>query len=82
MTKIYQWETSTGTFNSQAEKDLQLIEELLNKLNLKIEFYQNEIKIVHNNTTYKLVNLDCGLPSKVYELPRVTDGDRLIMDED
>lgn len=67
---------------SQAEKDLQLIEELLNKLNLKIEFYHNEIKIVHNNKNYKLVNLDCGPPSRVYELPRVTDGDRLIIDED
>ena len=66
--------------DSKVEKALQEVEQLMEKLNLSIEFYQNEIVINHNDIKYHLVNIDCGPPSRAYEIPRVTDGDRLLYD--
>ena len=66
--------------DSPVEKVLQEIEELMDKLGISIEFYQNEIVINHNDIKYHLVNIDCGSPSRAYEIPRVTDGDRLLYD--
>ena len=66
--------------DSKVEKALQEVEQLMEKLNLSIEFYQNEIVINHNDIKYRLVNVDCGAPSRAYEIPRVTDGDRLLYD--